>query len=232
MDKKIETRRIHTELFSDIAKDAIDSVFGQLSDGVWENSSRMEQYWRFAHVERDLNGEVVIVVDKITGKIDGRGSNCKWTSNAFAEMTDNRVLEFLGKKLREIANIEFKDKDLKPDHSGQHTMKYLTRNTPITAEMAYVLADILLGKSVYRNAFILQRLIGQARSVDEVAHQQELRNKLLEAENKRVSKNATAQAAYEKAVADAKKAYDMAYADSWNEFKATRQALLDDGLVI
>ena len=195
MDKKIETSRVHTELFTDIAKDAIDSVFGQLSDGIWENSHQMEQYWQFAHVERDLNGEVVIVVDKITGKIHGHGSNCKWTSNAFAEMTDNRVLEFLGKKLREIANIEFKDKDLKPDHSSQRTMEYLTRNTPITAEMAYVLADILLGKRVDRKAFILQRLIGQARSVDEVARQQELRNKLLEAENKRVNKNAAAQAA-------------------------------------
>lgn len=230
MDKTIETRRVHTKLFTDIAKDAIDSVFGQLSDGFWENSRRMEQYWQFAHVERDLNGEVVIVVDKITGKI--HGSNCKWTSNAFAEMTDNQVLEFLGKKLREIANIEFKDKDLKPDHSSQRTMEYLTRNTPITAEMTYVLADILLGKSVDCKAFILQRLIGQARSVDEIAHQQELRNKLLEAENKRVNKNAAAQAAYEKAVAEAKKAYDMAYADAWNEFKVTRKALLDDGLVM
>ena len=232
MNKKIETRCIRTKLFSDIAHDAIDSVFGQLSDGIWENSRRMEQYWQFAHVERDLNGEVVIVVDKINGKIHGYDSKCKWTSNAFAKMTDNQVLEFLGKKLREIVNIEFKDKDLTPDHSSQRTMEYLTRNTPITAEMAYVLADILLGKNVDNNAFILQHLIGQARSVDEVAHQQELRNKLLEAENKRVLKNADAQAAYEKAVADAKKAYDMAYAAAWNEFRATRKALLDDGLAI
>lgn len=232
MDKKIETRRIHTELFTDIAKDMIDSVFGQLSDGIWENSRRMEQYWRFARAERDPNGEVMIVVDKINGTFDRYGSNCKWTSNAFAEMTANQVLEFIGKKLREIANIEFKDEDLKPDRSSQRTMEYLTRNTPITAEMAYVLANILIGKRVDRKAFIPRRLIGQARSVDEVAHQQELRNKLIEAELKRARLTETAKMAYEKAMADAKKAYDMAYADAWAEFKATREALLDDGLVM
>ena len=48
-DKSVKL--IDTGLAGDKAKDILDSVIGQMSDGMWENSPAMEHYWPFIDVE-------------------------------------------------------------------------------------------------------------------------------------------------------------------------------------
>lgn len=52
--------KVSTGLTGEFNKSILDSILGQLSDGHWENSRRMEKYWKHLDVELD-NGEVVIV---------------------------------------------------------------------------------------------------------------------------------------------------------------------------
>ena len=52
--------KVDTGLKGQFDKSILDSILGQLSDGYWENSSRMEKYWKNLDVELE-NDKVMIV---------------------------------------------------------------------------------------------------------------------------------------------------------------------------
>lgn len=54
---------IFTGLVDSVSKSVLENVIGQLSDGMWENSSAMTHYWPFVEIEM-RNGQVCFVITK------------------------------------------------------------------------------------------------------------------------------------------------------------------------
>ena len=99
------TRTIHTGFYTNKAKEVIDSVFGQLSDGMWENSRAAEKYWRFATTDVADDGEIVVNISTDSWK----GYDRDWVRNGFYDMTEKQVLEFIAHKMKAVAIQELKD---------------------------------------------------------------------------------------------------------------------------
>lgn len=101
-------RIIKTELTSSKAYDICRSIMGQMSDGYWENNSKMDQYWRFASVKMD-HGNVVFSIDERPYIIrnDRRHTG---VSNGFKFMRESEILGFFAKKIKFILRKEFADK--------------------------------------------------------------------------------------------------------------------------
>ena len=84
-----------------------DSVRGQLSDGKWENSPRMERYWRFFDV--DVEHGIIQTADE-DGVCESEyrwyhGSNRRqlvWKENGFRGKTEKEIRVFFANKIREI----------------------------------------------------------------------------------------------------------------------------------
>ena len=63
-------RLINTGLRGATQKDILASVLGQLSDGWWENSPRMDPYWKHAKIVEE-NGKVIGAFEVNTGHKNG-----------------------------------------------------------------------------------------------------------------------------------------------------------------
>lgn len=97
-------RIIKTPFFSNKAKEVLDSVLGQLSDGIWENSGRMEKYWRFAEVKTAPDNRVYIEIENVSGKPT---YDHRWTTNGFFRMSDDEVIQFFAGKVKYIMQQEY-----------------------------------------------------------------------------------------------------------------------------
>lgn len=99
---------IKTNISSENKKvgEMLNSVIGQMSDGIWENSN-LKRYWMFADATI-LNGEWVIEISDESGEWTYERI---WQVNAFRKMSANKILEFFARKLKQIADIEIHDND-------------------------------------------------------------------------------------------------------------------------
>lgn len=139
-------RIVHMGLYSKAAQDLFDSIFGQLSDGIWENAWSSTKYWYFAQTDRAPDGEVVIKV-----AVDYSTSYCgRYVPNGFREMSDVKILEWLGFKLKAIVQTELRDNDIKKGwkRDSEFVSQYLTRSQDLqlTVGDAYYVYDILRGR--------------------------------------------------------------------------------------
>lgn len=196
-----DVRTIRTGLYSNKAHEILDSVFGQLSDGMWENSTVMDKYWRFANVRQAADGEIVIDVSNEHGKHD-RGCHYHFTPNGFHDMTDEQIREFCAKKIKTIAKAELKADGLMDGWKRGNdttTSSYLGCHENISITDIYFTYEWLLGrfiKSRYSDATI-DAVRGKPRSSDETAKVK----------------------AYETAVADLEKSTSNEYARIDAEYK-------------
>ena len=138
------TRTIHTGFYTNKAKEVIDSVFGQLSDGMWENSRAAEKYWRFATTDVADDGEIVVNISTDSRK----GYDRDWVRNGFYDMTEKQVLEFIAHKMKAVAIQELKDEGIvrgwKHNNETVRTY-YLSYEEPVTIADVYYIYDALLG---------------------------------------------------------------------------------------
>jgi len=81
-------KKINTGLVGQAAFVVMNDVMGQLSDGLWENSSCMEKYWKNSKIEID-DGEIFINV--------GDSFNCP-----FNDMADKEVKAWFAKKIKQV----------------------------------------------------------------------------------------------------------------------------------
>lgn len=79
----------------------LNSVIGQMSDGMWEGSSYMEGYWNFVEIHDDNN---IYLFD---GNWDWEGRSA--LRNRFYGMSDKEVKTFFAKKIKKIVSEELKD---------------------------------------------------------------------------------------------------------------------------
>ena len=106
-----------------ITMKCIESVIGQLSDGIWENSPRMESYWGMARTD-DNNLYIYDKGDKFDRYKLNAGYKNPWTRNGFAGMTDSQVKQWFAKKIREIIRLEAKDaKEYDGDYKTDFSFK-------------------------------------------------------------------------------------------------------------
>ena len=127
------------------------SVIGQMSDGIWENSPRVEGYWRFATIEKSDDNKIVIAVSTtyIISYSDIYGKNYhdnKCLINRFADMTDDKVKAYFANKIKQIIKIEesnlkeyYNDtsKDLSWRKDNQQKCDYMGYKETITVADAY-----------------------------------------------------------------------------------------------
>lgn len=83
-------------LGNDTRAEVILSVLGQLSDGIWENSSAMEKYWWFADVE---GTDLVIDDDPYDGS----------KRNGFYEKSEKEIRDWFANKAKQVVKIWAED---------------------------------------------------------------------------------------------------------------------------
>lgn len=81
-------------------KEMINSVIGQLSDGIWENSPTLTGRWVFGKGSHD--GTTIDVSTEYCDKY----WNCH---NPYIRMTDAQILTYFANKIKQIALIELED---------------------------------------------------------------------------------------------------------------------------
>lgn len=104
---------VNTGLTDAMSEDVLNSVIGQLSDGMWENSRVMEHYWPFVNI-KNVDGFVCIVVSTETD-CDRYHPNNVWNnwflrSDKLARDCD-KIKRFFAKKIQHIVRENAKDRD-------------------------------------------------------------------------------------------------------------------------
>lgn len=136
-----EVRRIDTGLKSDLDMAIIQSVFGQLSDGLWENSPMMDHYWPYIDVEKK-GGKVYLLVSV-------RG----YPSNRFLDMDDSEVKTWLAKKIKAV----IKDEELDWSRSNREETDFLSTEWRLpskeraTVADCYYVYEVLRGRNVAKH---------------------------------------------------------------------------------
>ena len=95
-------------LGNDTRAEVILSVLGQLSDGIWENSSAMNKYWQFADVE---GTDLVIDDEPFVYERDysSRGYKTKSIRNGFSGMTEKQIRDWFANKAKQVVKIWAED---------------------------------------------------------------------------------------------------------------------------
>jgi len=137
-------RIIKTGLKTQKECDIIDGVFGQLSDGMWENSRAAEGYWPY--IAADLrNGEVVLTVSN-SYRYDGR------PTNKLLDMSDDDVKKWLAKKIKQV--IKEEGLDWKRDNSDETDYldtAWRKSKQPSSVADCYYVYEVLKGRNVAKH---------------------------------------------------------------------------------
>ena len=143
--KSAGTRLVETGLVGKDAYEILESVIGQLSDGIGENKYHHEKFWRFADVL--LNPET----DKVEIRISNL--NCqkswmypkRWLFNPFLSQSDTQIRKWFARKIRWVARIEAEDKgrDFVFDQHNQTEMKYLGNWTQTVSQAVEVYNSLM-----------------------------------------------------------------------------------------
>lgn len=174
------TRTITTNFYGDRAFDILDSVSGQLSDGMWENSRGYDKYWTNFRVVRLDDNRVVFRVNK-----DSYTRYCgRYLDNPFARMSDTEFLAWYAGKLKAVIVCEAKDHNWKKGwwkrDNTTNTSCYLDRKLDITVADIYTVYDELLGRKNRADDVYGTRIWGQKADAETIAK----RTKLAEAKAK------------------------------------------------
>lgn len=213
-----QVRTIPTGLFSDKAFEACDSVLGQLSDGWGENNPRNDRYWKYARVERQPDGEVIIKVSTISWK---PGSDY---ANGFYNMTDDEVKAFFAKLIKKTARMELEYGHIKNGWQRHSQVKtcFLNHHTDLTIGNVYCVYELLLSRKIdnrYTDAE-MKDAIGAPRSNEETEAARVRAEKRSEIESN-WDKARTALVAEEKAAIEAIQAkYRLLRDAEWKKYQA------------
>lgn len=129
---------VSTGLSDAKAEDVLNSVIGQMSDGIWENTSQMDRYWKNLEIVKK-DGELYIQAN--TGSY----------SSGFKGYTEDEIRKFVANKVKQIAKMYIEDykgsaKDLAWDRNCTVKCDYLDYHSGATIQDAYRVYDKLLGR--------------------------------------------------------------------------------------
>ena len=129
---------IKTGLHDRKAFEILESVIGQLSDGIWENSPAMNKYWKYMDISGDQN-EILIKIDNTDWNSGFRGKTADW------------IATWVANKVKQIVKTEEEDGNnaIKWDRSNTEIVDYLDRGSGVTVRDAYRVYDKLKGRKDY-----------------------------------------------------------------------------------
>ena len=141
-------RIIHTGLYSNVAKEIISSVIGQLSDGWGENSPANEKWWRFADCGQATDGEVLIEVSSEPYEYDFLSHYDRCMRNGFYYMSDTEVKQKFAGWIKKTAKMEMNDENAgnQWNRGSEMELNYLNYHENVTAADAYFVYEALLGR--------------------------------------------------------------------------------------
>lgn len=133
---------VHTGLSDDKTEYILNSVIGQISDGIWEGSRGMDKIWQYMDVEK-MNGELVMkVYTKYPSGFEGK--------------TEDQISKYVAQKIKQIAKINMDHQNVKSmdgspaqwDRNETATLTYFggKDDDPITVRDAYKVYDSILGR--------------------------------------------------------------------------------------
>lgn len=101
---------INTGLTDIVSEDVLNSVLGQMSDGMWENSKIMEHYWPFVEIQR-VNDSVCIVIDTTYNSEDAWHPNTPYNNFFIHKLNKDpeKIKQFFANKIRHIVHENAKD---------------------------------------------------------------------------------------------------------------------------
>lgn len=137
-------RIIKTGLKTQKECDILYGVFGQLSDGMWENSRAAEGYWPYINASLK-NGEVVLTVSN-SYRYDGR------PTNKLLDMTDDDIKKWLAKKIKQV--IKEEGLDWKRDNTEETDFldtSWRKSKKPSTVADCYYVYEVLKGRNVSKH---------------------------------------------------------------------------------
>lgn len=137
-------RIIKTGLKTQKECDILDGVFGQLSDGMWENSPAAGGYWPYIDSELE-NGEVVLKVSNAYRKYEE-------PTNKLLNMTDDDIKKWLAKKIKQV--IKEEGLDWKRDNSeetGYLDTSWRKSKESSTVADCYYVYEVLKGRNVAKH---------------------------------------------------------------------------------
>lgn len=140
-------------LGNEVRAEVIDSVLGQLSDGIWENSGGMDKYWKFA----DVYGANLEISEEPFDDEQGwgrHGSTIRRVSNGFYGKSEKQIKDWFANKAKQVVKIWAEDYGKDPkvvwdrsnsgdvvDYMGGHAVP------KITVADVYECYDFLKGRS-------------------------------------------------------------------------------------
>ena len=142
-------RIIHTGLYSNVAKEIIRSVIGQLSDGWGESNPANDKWWRFADCVQAPDGEVLIEVSTESWEYsEFRSYSHRYVYNGFHNMSDVEVKQKFAGWIKKTAKMEMKDENAgnQWNRSSEMKLDYLSYHENVTAADAYFVYEKLLGR--------------------------------------------------------------------------------------
>ena len=142
-------RIIHTGLYSNVAKEIIRSVIGQLSDGYGESNPANDKWWKFADCVQASDGEVLIEVSAESWEYDEfRSYRHRYTCNGFHNMSDVEVMQKFAGWIKKTAKMEMKDENAGNQwkRGSEMELNYLNYHGNVTAADAYFVYEKLLGR--------------------------------------------------------------------------------------
>lgn len=97
----MELRKIKfTDVPNKKYKEIINSVIGQLSDGIWENVNMSQGWWVYGEGSND--GTTI----NVSMEYYNRYHNCH---NPYIRMTDAQIIKYFANKIKQIVLIELED---------------------------------------------------------------------------------------------------------------------------
>lgn len=100
-----KTRIIETNFYGAKAYEILDSVHGQLSDGMWENARGYDKYWTNFEVKRHENNRIYFLVNA-----DYNTIYCgEYVENPFLKMNDQEFCSWYAGKLKAVITAEGRD---------------------------------------------------------------------------------------------------------------------------
>lgn len=123
-----------------VSYDIMDSVMGQMSDGMWENSRAVEKYWRNANITKK-DGTIGIKVNTASS----------WANQSpYGGMSDEEIRGYFAKKIKAVVKAELEDNQSGEwSRDNETPLQYLSRGNrkPVRVKDAYKLYDHLLGRN-------------------------------------------------------------------------------------
>lgn len=133
-----EKRIVSTGLSGVKNEEILDSVIGQMSDGIWENSPGMDGYWIPANID---GCDIVIDNNQFIKHGADRYGDSKYIDNKYYRKSDDEVRRFFANKIKQITQEYLNDNNLNPYSDwrpdNDEVCDYLDRGSGVTVGDAY-----------------------------------------------------------------------------------------------